>query len=220
MVTAMKHATARTHASEPRALREEATRDRRTEPPRGHRGRVYITLITRLGVMGAFLVLAACPDRAGPAVDAGVVPDAGSAGVDAGVAEPVDAGPPQPAELAIVVTATASDGGFELIDHEIDPVQRVSVWIPVVLADYRLRVFDEADRVVPSDDSAKETDGGIDYQVAFVEPLKSGRNYRLTIESQSGQTLDGFRDAELLFKVRGEIQREPKKPAGGKKKKR
>lgn len=217
MVPPMKHATARTQAPETRAAR---SRDRQHQTLRRDTGRVYITLITRLRVIGAVFALAACPDRVSPAVDAGIALDAGRAAFDAGVAELVDAGPPQPAELAIVVTTTAADGGFELIDRDIDPVQRMSIWIPVVLADYRLRVFDEADRVVPSDDLAKETDGGIDYQVAFVEPLKTGRNYRLTIESQSGQTLDGFRDAELLFKVRGEVQREPKKPAGGGKKKK
>ena len=146
------------------------------------------------------------------------VVDAGPAFVDAGVPEVVDAGPPQPAALELVLTATTRDGGFEVVEREIDPVKQLSVWIPVVLVDYRLRIFDEGDRVVPSDDVARETDGGIDYQVVFSEPLKSGRAYRLTIESELGQALEGYQDAEVLLKVRGEIERETKKP--GKKKKR
>lgn len=171
---------------------------------------VYITLITGL---------AACPKGGEPDAAALAGPDA--AVVDAGaVAElVVDAGPPQPAELQLIVTATGADGGFEVVDGLVDPVKQLGIWIPVALTDYRLRVFDDGDRVVPSDDTAHEADGGIDYQVTFLEPLKSGRSYRLTVESQLGQQLEGFRDAEVLFKVRGEIQREPKK-TGGKKKKR
>lgn len=130
----------------------------------------------------------------------------------------MDAGPPQPADLQLIITATSADGGFELVARAVDPVKQLNVFIPVVLTDYRLRVFDEADKVVQSDDLAKETDGGIDYQVTFVEPLKSGRNYRLTIESQLGQTLDGYKDAEVLMKVRGEIERESSKKPPKKKK--
>ncbi len=172
---------------------------------RVHRGSVYITLI--IGLSG-------CPSKTGP--DASVA-DAGAPIADAGAAsEPVDAGPPQPAELGLIVTAQLGDGGVEVVSSEVDPVKSLDVWIPVVLPDYRLRVFDESDKVVPSDDQARETDGGIDYTISFVEPLRSGRTYRLTVEAQLGSALDGFKDAEVMMKVRGQLEPD-KKPAKRKK---
>jgi hypothetical protein len=157
-------------------------------------------------------LLTACPAKTEPDASVLVPEDAAMELPDAGLSEPVDAGPPQPADLALVVTAAARDGGVEVVEHEIDPVKSLDVWIPVVLSDYRLRVFDETDRVVPSDDAASEIDGGIDYRVGFVEPLKSGRNYRLTVEAQLGAQLEGYKDAEVLMKVRGPIE-----PDGAKK---
>jgi hypothetical protein len=145
-----------------------------------------------------------------------VVPDAGpeDAGVvevDAGPPPVVDAGPP-PGPLTLELTISV-DGG-EVTD-EIDPVQQLDVRIPAPLRDYRVRVFDDSDRVVPSDDTAKEADGGIDYEVVFTEPLKTGRKYRLTVEAQRGEVIDDhYKDAERELKVRGEIE----KPAGSKKK--
>ena len=164
--------------------------------------RVYITLIIRL------CVLSGCPSKTEPP-DASVAVDAGP--LDAGRVEVVDAGPPQPAELALIVTAPLADGGLEVVEEYVDPVKTVNVWIPVSLSDYRLRVFDDADRVVPSDDSAKDVDGGIDYAIAFVEPLRSGKTYRLTVESQQGAALEGYKDAEHVMKVRGQVEPEAKK---------
>jgi hypothetical protein len=148
------------------------------------------------------LVLAGCP--APPVLDAGMA-DSGAVVIDAGPPAIVDAGPP-PGPLAIDVA----------VPDEVDPVQQLEVRIPVVLKDYRLRVFDDSDRIVPSDDTAKEADGGIDYGIAFTEPLKPGHKYRLTIEAQRGDVIDDhYRDVERTFRVRGELER----PAGAKKKK-
>jgi hypothetical protein len=141
------------------------------------------------------LVLAGCP--AAPVLDAGVADSGAIAVVDAGVAAPaevVDAGPPQ---LDVE------------LPEELDPVQQLEVRIPIVIKDYRLRVFDDQDKVVPSDDTAHEADGGIDYSIQFTEPLKAGRKYRLTIEPQVD---DGeFKELERAFKIRGEIEKPPKK---------
>jgi hypothetical protein len=141
------------------------------------------------------LVLAGCPEK--PALDAGVA--------DSGAIVLVDAGPPAPAE---VVDAGPPQLDVELPD-EMDPVQQLDVRIPLIIKDYRLRVFDDADKVVPSDDTAHEADGGIDYSIAFTEPLKAGRKYRLTIEPQLN---DGeFKELDRTFKIRGEIEKPPKK---------
>jgi hypothetical protein len=180
-------------------------------------GRVYITLIIRRCLW--VLLLAGCPapkavPDAGSPLDASVavvVSDAGAA------AEVVDAGPPLAAALELVVTATSRDGGLEVVDEELDAVKALNVWIPAALSDYRLRVFDEADRVVPSDDTAKDVDGGIDYAIAFVEPLKAGKTYRLTIESQQAAALEGYRDAERVMRVRGQAADADKKTSKKKK---
>ncbi|MBK7863396.1 MAG: hypothetical protein IPJ65_33305 [Archangiaceae bacterium] len=167
-------------------------------------------------------LLAGCPTENGPPDGSADAADAGLEAADSGAAQPppVDAGPPAPAELPLSVTALSADGGAEQISHDIDPVKALSVRIPVPLSDYRLRVFDETDRVVPSDDLARDADGGIDYQISFEEPLKTGRTYRLTVEPQLGAQLEGFKDAELVMKVRGEVQADARKQPGKAKKKK
>jgi hypothetical protein len=141
------------------------------------------------------LVLAGCP---APAVlDAGA--PVAALVVDAGPLPTVDAGPPGPLVLDVAVPG------------ELDPVQQLDIRIPAVIADYRLRVFDDGDRVVPSNDTAKEADGGIDYAISFTEPLKAGHKYRLTIEAQRGDEAPAFQEVERVFRIRGEIEKPPKK---------
>ncbi len=47
------------------------------------------------------------------------LPEVSSGGADAGLASAIDAGPPQPADLPLVVTAPLADGGFEPIDGQV-----------------------------------------------------------------------------------------------------
>lgn len=182
----------------------------------------------RAGVgLVALVVLCGCPSERPPEA-----PDAGriEAVVDAGVAAGVDAGPPVPLKLTFAVTARA-DGGEEapvaFADDaaEIDPVTGFTLTTPVRLKDYRVRLFDWADQVVASDDTAELGDAGLVYRIDLLQPVKTGRRYTLVVDAElapeiadeAGRTYD---DVRLGLKIRGEVQ--PDKPAKkpGKKKKK
>jgi hypothetical protein len=103
--------------------------------------------------------------------------------VDAGPAEApavVDAGrwlaPAElpPAELGTELEVWFIDGGLASVPPAratlIDPAQRLTLRLPP-LQDYRVRVFDGADRVLVSDDDALKSDGGIEYAITLPEPL-------------------------------------------------
>lgn len=177
-----------------------------------------------LVVVGAFLV--GCPAE----VSKPVVIDAGSVVIDAadaGLVESLDGGVTQPS-LAYVITGTLLDGGTTLVEAEsieIDVLRGLTV-SSVALRDYRIRVIDGSDQVVPSDDTATELDGGtLNYAITFVQPLKPGRNYTVTIESQVGtQFTDAhnkpWADVRLALKTRGAYEPEPGAKTSKKKKKR
>lgn len=176
---------------------------------------------------GLVFGLAACPEKTGSPVveDASVIVDAGVA--DAG---PIDAGPPAPQHLKLTIaSARLADGGvtsIELVNDaaEIDPLSGLELAIPIRLKDYRLRLLDWTDQVVPSDDSAEPGDAGITYRIELLQPLKTGRAYVLQLDSEfapvvsdeSGRT---WEDIRLKLTVRGEVQPEPGKPPKKKKKK-
>jgi len=149
-------------------------------------------------------------------------PDAATAAiVDAGVvAELVDAGPPAPLRLEFVVTGRV-DGGESVLAFgedatEVDALTGLSLATPVRLKDYRVRLFDWADQVVPSDDSAEVSDAGLLYRIDLLQPLKSGRRYSLVVDAEFAPEIDDeaghhYDDVRLGLKVRCEVQ--PDKPA-------
>jgi hypothetical protein len=151
------------------------------------------------------------------------VPDAAVEVVlDAGVVvQVVDAGPPAPLRLEFAVSARMDDGGEEVLTFaesatEIDPATGFTLSTPVRLKDYRVRLFDWADQVVPSDDSAELTDGGLVYRIDLPQPLKTGRRYSLVVDAQFAPEIDDeagrhYDDVRLGLKVRDEVQ--PEKPA-------
>lgn len=182
----------------------------------------------RILVFGGLVFTAAgCPEKPRPSIL-----DAATEIVDAGApdAGPIDAGPPLPAQLRLTIDARFADGGaarVEPIDGtaEIDPLIGLDVAIPIRLKDFRLRVLDWADQVVPSDDTADVTDAGIEYRIDLQAPLKTGRSYVLAIDSQFGPVVADeagrtWEDIRLKLKVRGEVEPDPKKPGKPKKKKK
>jgi len=145
-------------------------------------------------------------------------PDAGPT-LDAG---PVDAGPPPPPALALIVRAMTGDGGtLELpldaaAPSVLDPTSDFEVWANAPLKNYRVRVFDDAERVLPSDDTANDADGQTLYRLHLSQPLRPGRRYALLLDAQSGPLLlDGFGrshgDVRVEFKTSGERERSEKK---------
>jgi hypothetical protein len=153
------------------------------------------------------------------------------AGRDAGVADAGVQAPPRPPlpVLALEVMVEGVDGGFALAQvadrlAEIDPARALIARITPALRNYRIRVFDADERVLPSDDAAEPFDGGLDYRIVLQEPLKPARAYHLMIDAQLGNhfsDLSGwtFNDTRLFFKVRGKREPEPK-PGKQKKRKR
>lgn len=110
------------------------------------------------------------------------------------------------------------DGGAAMLPRERGPVAsapgaRLSLSLPP-LVDYRVRVFDGADRVVASDDTAQASDAGIEYAIALVEPLKRGRDYRVLVDAETGAGLAAptgrrYLDAEWNLSVEGPAEPDP-----------
>ena len=166
------------------------------------------------------LLLAGCPKPVEVSVpDAAVAVDAGAA-VDAGPPEPGDAGPPLPTELTFEIDFLLTDGGVSTFRSdeahaEIDPSRTVLIQFPAVLKDFRVRMFDGADQVLPSDEEARVEDAGMSYRIALATPLKAGRSYTFGVEAELGHEITdvsgrGYRDVLVSLTVRGEPEAEGK----------
>ncbi len=86
------------------------------------------------------------------------------------------------------------------------------------LHNYRLRILDELDRALASDDLAEETQVGLRYHIALLAPLRSGHRYTVLLDAQSGATLDDGNGAPLdegRFEFRTEGEREKDAPTKG-----
>ena len=180
-----------------------------------------------LVVLGSCWLLFGCPDSLNAAPDAGqsIVVDAAVAEVDAGMS--VEAG----SLLRYFVTGALLDGGAEPLmaaedakSLEVDSLRGLTIFT-IALRDYRIRVIDSADQVVPSDDIATELDGGLTYVIAFTQPLRPGKTYALTLEAQAGPQLTDWTgkpwdDVRLSLKVRGQVEPEPGVKLNKKKRKR
>lgn len=158
-------------------------------------------------LVSAALFFVACPDRSTTEIPA--VIDAGEP--DAGI---VDAGPPLPLTLEPTVTATARDAGtIELrTGGETDDVTALTVSIPVKLKDFRVRLMDWRDQIVPSDDELMAD--GKTYVITLSEPLKTGRSYTLKLDAELGPVVTDdsgsiWNDWELGFRISGDVQPEP-----------
>jgi hypothetical protein len=160
--------------------------------------------------------LGGCPDKS--------TPDAGLAPADAAVADAGEAAAP-PTEIIINVVADFTDGGSTTVDFGqtvkpiIDPPKALHLTTNIPLRDYRIRVFDSADKVVPSDDSPTDYGNHLEYGIVFVEPLDPGSKYSLLIDAQSGA---GVTDPSGRSHpdVRREFATSGEKPKGEKPKKK
>jgi hypothetical protein len=158
-----------------------------------------------------------------------------AAAVDGGVAEaPQDAGAPVPAPTSFTLRYQRQDGGMEPIPvaveerPTIESTSVVELRSSMGLRNYRIRLFDEVERAMVSDDSAEETPDGVVYRVSLPTPLKSGHKYTLVLDAQTGTAFTDSLGREvpelrLEFQVAGEKEKEapappPKKT--GKKKRR
>src|SRR5688500_8645263 len=101
--------------------------------------------------------LTACPARPPPA------------------AEAPDAGPPPLPDRSFAIRISLLDGGIAELPLEpgsrptVDPGSALTVEMTPPLRNFRVRLFDEADRVVASDDRLEEGDVRTTYQVQLLE---------------------------------------------------
>jgi len=169
----------------------------------------------KLGPWAVALLAAGCPRPQPPAPDAG--PPA--AVVDAGLVVP----------LAIDLEVTLPDGGTErhpLLGLEtplVSPAQHLVVESNRPLHNARIRVMDESDRALESDDVPEESATSLRYRIYLLRPLEPGHRYAVLVDAQSGATFDDGSGKEvpeqrLEFRTSGE--RERPKPAPPKRKRR
>jgi hypothetical protein len=166
-----------------------------------------------LVVICASTLLAGCPGKR-PA-----------APVDGGVAEaPQDAGAPAPPPASFVIRYQLQDGGMEAIPlaveerPSIESTSVVELRSSLGLRNYRIRLFDEAERAMVSDDSAEETPSGVIYRISLPAPLKSGHQYTLVLDAQTGTAFTDvlgreLQELRLEFQVAGEKEKETPAPA-------
>ena len=95
------------------------------------------------------------------------------------------------------------DGGIErsallgLETPRITPGQSLAVESNRRLHNARIRILDEADRALASDDVPEDGPLGLRYRIGLLAPLEPGRRYALLIDPQSGATLDDGTGGEL-----------------------
>ena len=164
------------------------------------------------------LVLSGCPDKPAATSD-----DAGTT-----QAPQVPATPP-PARFSL--TYQAPDAGLAEIslapDEKplIEPTSALELRSSMGLRNYRVRLFDEAERAMVSDDDVEESDAGLVYRINLPQPLKTGFEYTLVVDAQTGSAFTDTlgRDVEELrttFQIAGEKEKPAPPPSPAKKKKR
>lgn len=181
--------------------------------------------MNRRAVVVIAVLLAGCPNPPSPPVPDAAAPIDAGVEADAGPPVIVDAGPPAPTELTFAIDFLGLDGGVSTVRSteghaEIDPARTVLIQFPAALKDFRVRMFDGAEQVLPSDEEARVEDGGMSYRIALAAPLKAGRAYNFSVESELGHEITdiaghGYRDVFVSLTVRGEPE-----PAGKPGKKR
>jgi len=168
----------------------------------------------------ASILLTGCPDKQS------------ATSADGGITEaPQDAGPAVPPPAAFTIRYQLNDGGMEPIPLAVEerPTIEVTSMLElhssIGLRNYRIRLFDEIDRAMVSNDSAEETPNGVIYRISLPTPLKSGHKYTLVLDAQTGTAFTDTlgREVEELrfqFQVAGEKEKAAPPPPPKKKKRR
>ena len=132
----------------------------------------------------------------------------------------VDAGPVVP--LALDLLVDLPDGGTErhaLLGLEtpvVSPTRQLLVESNRPLHNVRIRVMDESDRALESNDVPEESPTALRYRIELLHPLEPGHRYAVLVDAQSGATFDDGSGKEipeqrLEFRTGGEREA-PKAP--------
>lgn len=171
-------------------------------------------------MLAVLVSLSGCRQEAAP--DAGTVtvpPDAGTAL------------PALPERLELKVRAEIPDAGtldvpFEPgVVPELPPAEALEVTTNLLLTNYRIRLFDEIDKAMVSDDTPEALTDSIRYRIQLPTPLKTGHGYTLVIDAQTGdQVIDASGRAHpeqrLEFRIAGEKEKPPPPPKKSSKRRR
>jgi len=165
-------------------------------------------------VLCTSVLLTGCPDKqsAGPQ-DSGIAPPA--AAPDANL-------PPE--ATAFTLRYQLNDAGLEPIAMTVDerpsiePTSVLELRSSRPLRNYRIRLFDEADRAMISDDSVEESADGVVYRITLPNPLKTGHRYTLVADAQTGASFTDdlgreLEDLRFEFQVAGEKEKPAPPPA-------
>jgi hypothetical protein len=164
---------------------------------------------SRIGALLLSLIAGGCQTNRSTETDAG----APSATLDAGLNAPTE-------KLVLMLRHQLSDGGMELVSFdggvwpEIEPTRFLELTTNFSIHNYRIRVFDELDRALVSDDLATEGDNSLQYQIRFPNLLERGHRYTLLIDAQTGESIldpQGRPQPEqrLEFQVAGPREKPP-----------
>jgi hypothetical protein len=135
--------------------------------------------------------------------------------------------------VALAVKAHLADGGVDAVEFEpsekldggrserarIGPTKDIELVGNLPLRNFRIRLFDETDRALSSDDLFEEADQALNYRILLHEPLKPGHRYTLVVDAQSGAEIldsqgNAHPDQRLEFQVAGEREKPQRhKPA-------
>ena len=131
--------------------------------------------------------------------------------------------------LEVRIEVERPDGGrvSALLDPAVVAVLPVTRALDVTanlpLQNYRIRIFDEVDRALASDDIPEEASGGLRYHVGLLAPLRAGHRYIVLVDAQNGVVFEdsnGAIQTERRFEFRTEGDREKDAPAKGSQAKR
>ncbi len=107
----------------------------------------------------------------------------------------------------------------------IEPTSVVELRSTLGLRNYRVRLFDEAERAMVSDDDVEESESGMLYRINLPQPLKTGFEYTLVVDAQTGTAFTDTQGREVeelrtTFQVAGEKEKPAPPPRPARKKRR
>lgn len=134
------------------------------------------------------------------------------------VAAQADGGITAPVRLTLSLRERLLDGGVEPVELQpndrtlIQPTQQLELSTNIPLHNYRIRILDEVDRAVVSDDVAENAGQRLQYRIFFHQPLKPGHRYSLVLDAESGSSFADVEgapqpDQRLEFQVTGEREK-------------
>jgi hypothetical protein len=126
--------------------------------------------------------------------------------------------PPAPPTLSLSVQYQLPDAGWDTLQPSAGPrptalpTAALKVTSNLRLQNVRVRLLDEAERVMVSDDEIEHPESALDYRLVFPSRLQPGHHYAIVVDAQNGPTfLDSeghsHPDQRIEFQVSGEREK-------------